>query len=699
MINDVTEQQAAERRLEESERFLALSQRMARVGSWRYDVMAGRYTSISDEIYRLYGLERPAEEPVPAFFVERAHPDDRPAWRAAIERAVQDGTPYELDYRIVLPDGTIRWIHGRAEATLDSEGRPVELIGTSLDITERKDNEHAIEEARNRLRVIIEQLPAVIWTTDRDLRIASVAGKATAELHLTEEMAVGATLQELADRHGWPSEEGRVLAAHEIALRGETAPYQIVEGSVILRGHAEPLRDASGAIVGVIGVALDVTAEVEAERRLKHLAHHDALTGLPNRIELERVLQRRLAEIDGANEELAVIFIDLDGFAYINDTFGHTCGDEILIAVAERLRSRLDSDDVLCRWGGDEFVIVHRCRRGPEEVSKRVEFILEALDQSFLIGGYAYNIDATAGISIAPRDGTSQDVLLRAADAAMYRAKEQARGSHLFFAQELHAAAHRRLMIERALRAGLARNELSVVYQPIWDAALSRVVAVEALLRWDSAELGAVDPDELIPVAEEAGLIRSIGAFVLREACRQGKAWQDAGLGAVRICVNLSPKQLRYKHFAYRVRSILEETGFDPRLLELELTERVVLDAEPRTASALDELRRLGVRFSIDDFGTGYCSLRYLKTMRVHSVKIDRFFVKDLPGDAFGLAIAQSIVSLGHSLGLTVVAEGIEREDQCDLLRSIGCDELQGYLLSEPLSATECTKLIAGNSA
>lgn len=682
-VTDITDRSAAQRR-----------QHAAHVGSWHVDVRSGRVER-SEGMYHLYGLERPADEPDLGILLHRTHPDDLLALSGALERALGDGTPFVLDHRVILPGGAIRWLQTRGEASLDREGRPLELNGTSVDITERKEAEYAAEGALVRLRMLYEQLPTIVWSTDRDLRVTFVAGKALAAAGLSEETVLGHTVAEIAAR----SADRAMAPAHANALAGRSEALEIVWGSLTFQVYVEPLRDQSGVIVGVAGVAHDVSEEREAKLRLEYIAYNDALTGLPNRLALERVLERLLAELDTSNDVLAVIFADLDGFAAFNDALGHARGDELLMAVAKRLRSRTAESDFLCRWGGDEFVIIHHGRSDRDEIGKRVEYILEAFADDFVLYGQHYKIGACAGVALAPANGMDRESLLRAADAAVYRAKERARGAIAFFDEELQVAAERRFTNEHQLRVGLADNEFSVVYQPVRSARTLRIVGVEALVRWNSAVLGRVEPTEFVPVAEEVGLIFPIGAWVMREACRQGREWNDQGLGPLRISVNVSSRQVNYDNFAHRVCAVLEETGLDPALLELELTERIMLNAEPAVLRTLSALRLLGTRLSIDDFGTGFSSLQYLKNMRVDTLKIDRQFVKDMPEDRFGVAIARSIISLGHSLGLQVIAEGVETEAQRDVLRSMECDELQGYLLGMPLTAQECTRLLAAERA
>jgi len=575
--------------------------------------------------------------------------------------------------------------------SMSASGAGAHSIAIVRDITERKRTEHVIQEAQTRLRMIYQQVPAVVWSTDRALRLQVVAGKALADEGFVAEALLGTDITDL-----WKSDEGdtSLRAVHELALTGVSESREIAWGKRTFQVYVEPLCSEAGDIIGVAGVALDISARVDANRRLEYQAYHDSLTGLPNRLELERLLERRLSELNGSSDELAVAFVDIDNFGMFNDTLGHIRGDQLLRTVATRLTSRLEPDDLLCRWGGDEFVLVYRARGGPDEVSKKLEFVLEVLGEDFPSDDPVNNLRVTAGISLAPRHGVNPGALLAAADAAMLWAKKYARGSYAVFDEQLLIAVKRKLLIGSALRTGLTRGDLSLVYQPIWDAQSLRVRGVEALARWRSEDLGDLAPVEFLPVAEEVGLMRAIGSSVLRRACLQANAWRKVSSQPWRLHVNVATSQLRSRAFARQVEAVLQDTETDPTLLELELTEHTLLDPGPETQASLQELRRLGVRLSIDDFGMEYSSLRYLTRLRVSSVKIDRGFVEGLPDDPASIAVTRAIIVLAHSLGLNVIGEGVETQEQLECLRSLGCDEIQGFLLSEPVLPEACLKVL-----
>ncbi len=424
-------------------------------------------------------------------------------------------------------------------------------------------------------------------------------------------------------------------------------------------------------------------------------AYSDPLTGLPNRLLFNRRLERTLADARRHNHLSAVCFLDIDGFKRINDSLGHGVGDELLRQVATRLKENLRSSDVIgrsnsarcepsiSRLGGDEFTFLISEVSGPKSASSVVWRLLEALRKPFELEGREVMVTASVGIAMIPTDGEDPETLLRNADLAMYWAKGCGRNNYQLFAESMDTTAQRRLNVERCLRRSLEQYPFSLVYQPIRDAHSARVVAVEALLRWDDPELGVVGPSEFIPVAEEAGLIAPLGEWVLRTACAQVKAWQDAGYRAPRMCVNASGIQIRHPSWASRVQAILENTGLSPESLELEITESTILSEADGTLEALRELSERGVSLALDDFGTGYSSLRYLHAFPIDRVKIDQTFVQSVH-TGIGRSLTGAIISMAHSLGMVAVAEGVETEEQAEFLRETGCDELQGFLFAKP---------------
>jgi len=471
-----------------------------------------------------------------------------------------------------------------------------------------------------------------------------------------------------------------LTAVHQ---NGSTFPVQIL-GSPSSYGG----RPAS------VGTLLDLSAQKAAERRIRELADFDPLTGLPNR----RLLRDRFAQLLAAAErdegEIALIFLDLDHFKRINDSLGHSVGDDLLCEVSGRLSAAVRRIDTLARLGGDEFIFalpgIHAAAAA--EVARR---LLDVCVTPFVVGGHELTITPSLGISIYPQDGKDLETLLKNADAAMYRAKEVGRNTFQFYASEMNTATLERLLMESNLRRALNQNEFVLYYQPLVNLQSGLIIGVEALIRWMHPDLGLIMPDRFIHVAEETGLINPIGDWVLCEACRQAQAWCEAGLPPMTMAVNVAPVQFRQAGFVAVVAGALATSGLEAGRLELEVTERTVMYEADINLGTLSALHRMGVELSLDDFGTGYSSLAYLKRFPVGKLKIDRSFINDLEVDSDDRAIASTIVSMGRNLRLTVLAEGVENAEQLALLRQMGCDMAQGFHFSRALPADAIARLLA----
>jgi diguanylate cyclase (GGDEF)-like protein/PAS domain S-box-containing protein len=435
-----------------------------------------------------------------------------------------------------------------------------------------------------------------------------------------------------------------------------------------------------------VGTILDISTQKAAEQRIRELADYDVLTGLPNRRLLRERFTQLLAVAERDASEIAVIFLDLDHFKRVNDSLGHSVGDELLVEVARRLDGVVRRVDTLARLGGDEFIFAmpgfHTAAAA--EVARR---LLDVFARPFEVAGHELTVTPSLGISVYPNDGKDLEALLRNADTAMYRAKEVGRNAFQFYSSEMNTTTLDRLLMESNLRRALVQKEFVLHYQPLVNLETGLIIGVEALIRWLHPELGLIMPDRFIHVAEETGLINPIGDWVLCEACRQAQAWCDAGLPPITMAVNVAPVQFRQAGFVEVVAGALATSGLEANRLELELTERTVMHDADINLGTLSALHRMGVELSLDDFGTGYSSLAYLKRFPVGKLKIDRSFVADLETDPDDWAIASTIVSMGRSLRMTVLAEGVEKPEQLALLRKMGCDMAQGYHFSRPTSA------------
>jgi diguanylate cyclase (GGDEF)-like protein len=438
----------------------------------------------------------------------------------------------------------------------------------------------------------------------------------------------------------------------------------------------------------------DLEERKRTERAMRHMAHHDALTDLPNRALFRDRLSHAMAQADRYHQRLAVLFLDLDRFKAINDTLGHNAGDQLLRIAAERLKGCVRECDTVARLGGDEFTVIVEDVEDRQAAAVVAQKIIDSFSQPFTLHGHEVFVTTSVGITLYPDDGEHLDTLLRNADAAMYRAKDCGRNNYQFYVPEMNTRARERLLLENALRRALVKEEFILHYQPRVDLRSGNVIGAEALLRWRHPERGLMAPDEFVPLLEETGLILPVGEWVLREACRQNRAWQDKGLPPVRVAVNLSVRQFLQRDLAALVASVLEETGLPPSFLELEITEELLLEHSAANAAALNRLRELGVHISIDDFGTGYSSLSYLKRLPIHTLKIDQSFVRDITLDSDGAAIVSAIIAMACNLRLNVLAEGVETEAQLAFLRAQGCNEIQGYSFSRPLDAEAFERLL-----
>jgi diguanylate cyclase (GGDEF)-like protein len=462
--------------------------------------------------------------------------------------------------------------------------------------------------------------------------------------------------------------------------------HQLEDGRIIALTRA-PLNTG-----GAVTIHMDVTEKRNSEKQIAFLAHHDPLTGLANRVQLREHIEKTLENVRRGGTA-SVLCLDLDNFKVVNDTLGHSVGDALLGAVSKRLRNLVRDRDLVSRTGGDEFSIVQSGMELPMEASAALAArIVEALSVPFELGDHNVVIGASVGIAIAPDDGDSADQLLKNADMALYRSKEEGRGRFHFFEPEMDIKAQTRRVLELDLRNAIAAEEFEVFYQPIVNLAENRITGFEALLRWNHPTRGRVPPNDFIPLAEETGLIGAIGEWVIRQACAEAMKWPSD----MRVAVNVSPVQFRNKTLVLAVVSALAASGLRPDLLELEITETVLMNNNEATLAALHQLRDLGVRISMDDFGTGYSSLSYLRSFPFDKIKIDQSFVRDLAERPDSIAIIRAVTGLGQSYGITTTAEGVETQEQLDQMRAEGCSEVQGYFYSKPVPASEIAQLLIG---
>lgn len=467
---------------------------------------------------------------------------------------------------------------------------------------------------------------------------------------------------------------------------------------IAIEDSASPIHNWDGDITGAVIVFHDVSAALSMTLKMAHLAQHDFLTNLPNRLLLNDRIAQAITLAKRNNKQVAILFLDLDNFKHINDSLGHAIGDKLLQSVTQRLKRCVRSSDTVSRQGGDEFVILLSVGNSSIDTALTADKILSELSMPHAFDGSELHITTSIGISIYPEDGNDAETLIKNADTAMYHAKENGRNNYQFFRNDMNTRAMERILIETNLRHALDRQEFTLLFQPKINLNSGEITGVEALLRWNQSEWGEISPDIFVPIAEDCGLIVTIGHWVLLEACKQAKHWVDAGLPALVIAVNISAMEFHKKDFVDGVRTILKNTGLEARYLELEITESVLMSNAESSKSLLYELKDIGVRLAVDDFGTGYSSLSYLKQFPLDVLKIDQSFVNDIGSTGDSETIICAIISMGNSLKLRVIAEGVENAMQLEFLKIQHCEEGQGYLFSRPLTATNFSTLLMKNN-
>ncbi len=602
------------------------------------------------------------------------------------------GTMREAHPSAVIP-GDERLVTSRRHTIRDADGTPRLLVSVVEDVTERKRLERERDRDREFLNQIIENVPTTIVVKDVHTRRYVLINQAGVEhFGVSREQVIGKTAHEIFSKETADTIVGhddKLLQSDGYMFFDEYSLDMVGSGPRFVTSKKLIIRDSKGNARYLLGVIEDVTERRKSEERIAHLAHYDALTDLPNRIffreQLDQLLRRARR-----GEQVAVLYLDLDKFKSVNDTLGHQGGDELLKTVALRLRGCLRDTDIVARLGGDEFAIARTGVENPSEVTDLVKRIHDAIRESCDLCGHQLAADASIGIAMAPDDGTESDQLLKNADMAMYGAKADGRGTYRFFEAEMDARMKVRRTLERELRQSIMCGEFELHYQPLVNIADNKIVGCEALLRWQHPTRGIVSPAEFIPVAEETGLITQLGEWVLRTACAEAVKWRDD----LMVSVNVSPIQFKNENLVQTVVSALAASGLSAQRLELEITESVLLRDNETTLLMLHQLKKLGVRIAMDDFGTGYSSLNYLRRFPFDKVKIDRSFIKDVAEVDGSLSIVQAVVSIAKSRNIITTAEGVETQAQWDLLRTLGCTEMQGYLFCRPKPAAEILPLL-----
>ena len=636
----------------------------------------GAITYISPQIEEWTGRTSQLWVDDPTFWHTMIHPEDFDRVIAA------DRSPDALDieYRIPHRDGGWLWVWEREVTAAGEEGSH----GVLMDITALRETREALQASQDRLGAIVNAAPVMLFATDPAGSITVSEGKALERVGLAPGETVGGSIFDV-----W-AHVPEIEAHARRALAGGSFDNRIEIDGLTFDCTWRGMVDGS-----MIAIAIDVTARHHSEARLAHLAYHDPLTGVANRSAVEEQLGRELERARRDDQAVAVLYLDLDHFKLVNDSLGHAAGDQVLIEVASRIRAVIRGGDLLARLAGDEFIVV--CpgisRAGAEAVADKV---LAALDDSLVVDGEEFQIGASIGIAVGPRDGASAADLLKHADTAMYQAKRSGRDAHALYRPGADDGLDK-LTLTARLRRALADDEFVLRYQPVFNLATGKVAGMEALVRWEDPAIGTVMPDRFIPHAEQTGLIGHIGAWVLEEVCRQGAEWTAAGL-LPRLAFNASPRELRDDCYVDRVADTLARHGLRPEQVLIEVRESAMDDYD-RSRKVIGRLHRLGIKLALDDFGTEHSSLSRLRALPVQVLKVDRSFLRDVPGDAASCAMVRGIATMGAGLGMDVVAEGIENVEQLRFAADAGCGFGQGYHFARPLEAADMAVLLTSSLA
>ncbi|MCW6509999.1 sensor domain-containing phosphodiesterase [Lichenifustis flavocetrariae] len=646
----------------------------------------------------LVGL--PDEESTSRGWVRMVHPEDLPKASAAWAASVRDGHHLDLDYRVRLADGGYRWFRVRAAPQRDAMGVILRWYGTVEDIHDRKVAEIAHGETEVRLRLALDIGRLRTWELDLASRRLTASDVSVLNFGLQLGAEVSSHDAALSRMH--PDDEkryGREVRSAWTSGQELDIEYRSIwpDGTVHwIRIIGHPTRDGEGKAVRLIGLSLDITAQrtaederQQAEARTAYIANHDPLTGLANRRRFHRALAEALSAAS-SESKVALLCIDLLDFKTITDAMGAETGDNILQHAAERLKASVGTEDLVARYSSDEFAVLLRSVSLSVEVDKLALRLLQSLEEPISLADQILVLGGSIGISVAPDDATNSLELLRNANAALVRTKASGRGGYQFFDPAADVRLQALADLKLSLRDALARDEFHLVYQPVIDAVQGTVSSFEALIRWQHPERGLVSPADFIPLAEETGWIIAIGGWVLREACKQAATWPEG----ISVAVNFSAVQFEGRNMEAEIGSALKDSGLAPGRLVIELTETILLQDDDAKNKALRALRGLGVRIAMDDFGTGYSSLGYLRRFPFDTIKIDQSLVRGLPDGAGGDAIVYAVISLAHSLGISVTAEGVETPAQFELLRQQGASHVQGYLFSRPVQASEIPSLL-----
>ncbi|MGA2781043.1 MAG: EAL domain-containing protein [Smithella sp.] len=662
-----------------------------------YIVQNGKFVYVSQLYQKLTGYSE--AELIGTYSLNNIYPDDREMVRDEAIKCLKKERFEPCEYRFVNKKNEVIWVLETITPIVYKGDRAT--LGSFMDITGRKRSEEALRQNEEKYRTILESIQESYFEVDLAGNFTLVNDSTCLLLGYSKEEMMGMNNRQYTDKEYSKKlfetfnkvySTGKPTEGFDWQIIRKNGDKRYIEASVSLK------KDSSGNPIGFRGIVRDATERKKVEQQLNHMATHDALTGLPNRLMFSQLLNHAIRTAQRHKRQLAVFFIDLDRFKTINDSLGHEAGDQLLQEMAIRFKQLLRADDVVGRLGGDEFIILTEEVDDLSQVANVAHKLLTIVIKPIILLDEECRITASIGISMYPKDGEDEQSLMKNADMAMYFAKEEGKNNYQFYSKDIQSQSKERFSIETNLRRALERNELSLEYQAKVDFKTGMITGVEALLRWQNPSLGSVTPTQFIPVAEETGLIVPIGRWVMKTACAQNVAWQRQGLPPVRMAVNLSLRQLMDDNLLGDIKAALVDSGMEPNLWELEITESMVMHNPTRMIEVLTNIKKMGVRLAIDDFGTGYSSLAQIKHFPIDTLKVDRSFIRNLPYDSEDRAITEAVIAMGKTLNLTVVAEGVETQAQKDFLQDHICDEMQGFHFSKPIAPDKFADLLRKNN-
>ena len=694
IIVDISEKNRAKETMQLLKERYELATNGSNEGLWDWNIKEDKafYSNRFKEILGI--LNQPVQESIKTW-LDRIHPDDK----IEVVRKLEDHINSKIksfycEHRILV-DGETRWVAIKGKATKDGSGQPQRIVGFLTDISEIKQAQIALKNSEEQFKLFMKNLPAGAFIKDQDHNI--IFSNQYLNDFFGVDTLVGKNVKELLPPQDYQSliEKSDLILAHGMYTTEEKLIDKDGNEKYFQAHRFLITKDGKRLIAGIFA---DITDQKQTQNKLNILAHYDLLTNLPNRALFQDTLTKKISKAKRNKKRFSLMFIDLDNFKMINDTLGHDYGDLLLQEVAKRLTGILREEDLVSRLGGDEFTVILDDIKDTAYPSIVAQKIIDSLSQPIKLKDEMGYIGASVGIAVFPDDADNKEDLIKNADMAMYSAKQSGKNVYRYFTEDMNADAKERLELSNDLRNAVMNDELKLFYQPIIDTTNNTLYACEALVRWEHPKYGIITPDNFIKLAEEGGFMAKIGKWIIQQACAQLKIMQGLGL-SVRIAVNISSKQLTQNHLEHTIKTIIKETGVDPSLLELEVTESFLMENIKQVEIALGNLQKLGIKTAIDDFGTGYSSLARLKKLPISKLKIDKSFIDDIPNDKDDMQIASTIITLAQKLGLSVVAEGVETKEQVDFLAEQGCHLMQGYYFSEAIAQEDFNAYLNAKSS